>query len=110
MILNTYKLEKETNHNMLILDIISNVAHTTVTSNRSVYRMIREYETTHELHSHKKTKHRETIMIFIEMLFVSLVQEFFRNALLRLKVLKVMNEDDDYTSTLNMSNEDGIVH
>lgn len=101
MILNTYKSETETNANVLISDIVSKVAYTTGTSDSSVYRVIREYKTTHELHSPKKTKRRETIIDKIDDFDRNAIRKkvhefYFRNELPTIdKVLKVVNEDDD---------------
>jgi transposase/DNA-directed RNA polymerase subunit H (RpoH/RPB5) len=101
MVLNSYKVEVERNPAILLSDIVSNTACATGVSERSVYRVIREYKTIHELKSPKKSKPRkkliENIDDFDKNAIRRKVHEFyFRNELPTIdKVMAIVNEDED---------------
>jgi predicted DNA-binding transcriptional regulator AlpA len=56
MTLNVYKTELQLNPNILIDDNARKAAYCTGVSESSIYRVIREYKTTHILMSPKKVK------------------------------------------------------
>jgi transposase len=99
MILNVYKTELQLNPNILKHDIVKKAAYSTGVSECSIYRVIKEYNSTHILKSPKKLKPRKK--------FSESVDEFERNAIRKKvyvfffrhelpttdKVLTAVNED-----------------
>jgi hypothetical protein len=99
MILNAYKMELQLNPNILIHVIVKKAAYSTEVSECSIYRVIKEYKSTHILKSPQKVTLRKT--------FSESVDEFERNAIRRkvndfffrhelptiYKVLAAVNED-----------------
>jgi transposase len=75
MIINVYKTESQLNPNILIHDIVKKAAYSTGVSKCSVYRVIKEYKSTHILKSPQKVKPRKK--------FSESVGEFERNAIRR---------------------------
>jgi hypothetical protein len=99
MILSVYKMELQLNPNILIHDIVKTAAYFIGVSECSIYRVIKEYKSTHILKSPQKVKPHK--------MFSESVDEFERNAIRRkfhdfffrhelptiYKVLAAVNED-----------------
>lgn len=96
MVLNMYEREMEENPTMVVEDIVRRVANIAGVSDRSVYKIIKEYKDTHVLSAPKTNHNRKSTLDFVDKNSIrSTVHEFFFNNDFPTldKALKKVNDD-----------------
>lgn len=104
IILNTFKSQAEDSGNFLnatTSEVVRDTAYKTGTSERSIYRVVREYKTQKKLKSPKKPKKRKNVLAKIDDFDRNAIRRkvhefYFRNELPTIdRVLKNVNNDED---------------